>query len=176
VRDLPWRNVDFAGALIRIESGYVEGTRSTPKGKRARSVPLVAPLSQRLAALATRATFAGEQDDVFCTALGGRVSDKRIRAVFYAGLDRAGLSYKRATTDTHGNPQEPVRLHDLRHSFCSWAVNVWPITKVQEFAGHADIKTTRRYVHHQTKAEDAEAGGAYLARVLGPLEPVAGRS
>ena len=166
VRDLPWRNVDFAGALIRVESGYVEGERSTPKGKRARSVPLVAPLGHRLAMLGNRADFLGEQDYVFCTELGGRVSDKRIRAVFYAGLERAGLGYKRAKTDAHGNPQEPIRVHDLRHSFCTWAVNVWPITKVQEFAGHADIKTTRRYVHHQTKAEDAEVAGAYLARVL----------
>jgi integrase len=176
VRNLPWRNVDFAGAMIRIESGYVEGARSTPKGKRARSVPLVSPLSQRLAALASRVNFSGEQDYVFCTGLGGRVSDKRIRTVFSAGLERAGLGNKRAKTDAHGNPQEPIRLHDLRHSFCSWAVNVWPITKVQEFAGHADIKTTRRYIHHQTNAEDAEAGGAYLARVLGAIEPVAGRS
>jgi hypothetical protein len=28
-------------------------------------------------------------------------------------------------------------------------------------------------LHHQTKAEDAELGGAYLARVLGPAEAVA---
>jgi integrase len=177
VRDLPWRNVDFAGALIRIESGFVEGERSTPKGGRARSVPLVSPLDQRLAAVGSRENFAGAHDYVFCTELGGRVSDTQTRAVFYAALERAGLGHKRAKADVHGNPQEPIRVHDLRHSFCTWAVNVWPITKVQEFAGHADIKTTRRYVHHQTKAEDAELGGAYLARVLGvpaegaPTEP-----
>jgi integrase len=172
VRDLPWRNVDFARALIRVDSGYVDGERSTPKGKRARSVALVPVLSRRLATLSTRTDFAGEKDYVFCTALGGRVSDKRIRAVFYAGLERAGLGNKRAKTDPHGNPQEPIRVHDLRHSFCTWAVNVWPVTKVQEFAGHADIKTTIRYVHHQTKAEDAELGGAYLARVLVSAEHV----
>jgi integrase len=176
VRDLSWRNVDFPRALIRVESGYVDGERSTPKGKRARSVALVPVLGRRLATLSTRTDFAGEEDYVFCTALGGRVSDKRIRAVFYAALERAGLGSKRANTDAHGNPQEPIRVHDLRHSFCTWAVNVWPVTKVQEFAGHADIKTTVRYVHHQTKAEDAELGGAYLARVLGGTEPVDARS
>jgi integrase len=63
--------------------------------------------------------------------------------------------------------------HDLRHSYCTWAVNVWPVTKVKEFAGHADVTTTMRYVHHQTKADDAELGGAYLARALGAGEPVA---
>jgi integrase len=180
VRDLPWRNVDFERSLIRVESSYVEGQRSTPKGKRTRSAPLVPILQQRLAALSTRPDFTAGADYVFCTGLGGRVYDKRIRAVFYAALERAGLGHKRAKRDQHGNPQEPIRVHDLRHSFCTWAVNVWPVTKVQDFAGHADITTTRRYVHHQTKEEDAELGGAYLARVLGPADPasdpaVAGR-
>jgi hypothetical protein len=45
---------------------------------------------------------------------------------------------------------------------------VWPVTKVQLYAGHRDIQTTMRYVHHQTKAEDADIGGAYLDRVLTP--------
>ena len=57
LRDLPWRNVDFDGSMSRIESGLLEGTRSTPKGKRARSTPLVPILAQRLAALATRERF-----------------------------------------------------------------------------------------------------------------------
>ena len=61
-----------------------------------------------------------------------------------------------------------MRLHDLRHSWCTWAVNVWPVTKVQLYAGHRDIQTTMRYVHHQTNAEDADLGGAYLDRVLTP--------
>jgi integrase len=166
VRDLQWRCVDFARALIRIESGFVEGARSTPKGKRARSTPLVPLLSQRLAVLGTRPDFVAESDYVFCTELGGRVTDKRIRAVFYAALVRAGLGHKREKTDSHGNAQEPIRPHDLRHSYCTWAVNVWPVTKVKQFAGHADVKTTMRYVHHQTKADDAELGGSYLKKAL----------
>jgi integrase len=166
VRDLQWRCVDFARALIRIESGFVLGERSTPKGKRARSTPLVPLLSQRLAALGMRPDFAAESDYVFCTDLGGRVMDKPIRAVFYAALVRAGLGHRRDKTDSHGNAQEPIRAHDLRHSYCTWAVNVWPVTKVKEFAGHADVKTTMRYVHHQTKADDAELGGSYLEKAL----------
>jgi len=158
LRDLPWRNVDFARSMIRVESGYTDGARSTPKGKRARSVPMVAPLAQRLAALSTRESFTGENDYVFATPLGGRMIDKRARAVFYAALDRAALSHKRETIDQHGNDQEPIRVHDLRHSFCTWAVNAWNVTKVKEYAGHVDLKTTMRYVHHQTKAEDADVG------------------
>ena len=125
LRDLPWRNVDFDGAMIRIESGFSEGRRSTPKGKRARSTPLVPILSQRLAALATRERFTGDADYVFSTELGERVGEKRIRRVFYAALGRAGLGHRRDDVDPRGNPQLPIRLHDLRHSWCTWAVNVW---------------------------------------------------
>jgi hypothetical protein len=45
-------------------------------------------------------------------------------------------------------------------------VNVWPLTKVQAYAGHRDVKTTQRYVHLQTKAHDADLGGAYLEAAL----------
>jgi integrase len=45
-------------------------------------------------------------------------------------------------------------------------VNVWDITNVQDYAGHTDVKTTRRYVHHVAKAEDAELAGAYLESAL----------
>jgi integrase len=74
---------------------------------------------------------------------------------------RGGLSDRRDETDQHGNAQAPMRVHDLRHSWCTWAVNVWPVTKVQLHAGHRDIQTTMRHVHHQTKAEGADLGGAY---------------
>jgi integrase len=166
--DLPWRNLDFARSMIRVESGFTHGARSTPKGKRARSTPMVAILARRLAALADRQRFTDEGDYVFCNALGNRLADTSVRRVFYAGLVRAGLGHRRDTVDAHGNPQQPIRVHDLRHSWCTWAVNVWPLTKVQAYAGHRDIKTTQRYVHHQTKAEDADLGGAYLDAVLAP--------
>jgi integrase len=170
--DLPWRNVDFDRSLIRVESGFTHGNRSTPKGKRARSTPMVPVLAQRLAELSTRHDFTGESDYAFANPAGDRVRDANARRVFYAALDAAGLGHKRADVDAHDNPQTPIRIHDLRHSWCTWAVNVWPVTKVQSYAGHRDIQTTMRYVHHQTKAEDADLGGAYLDRVLSPAPVV----
>jgi integrase len=167
LRDLPWRNVDFDGAMIRVESGYTRGARSTPKGKRARSTPMVSILSRRIAALATRDRFTGDADYVFSNNLGERIGDARIRKVFYAALVRAGLRHRRDEIDARGNPQVPIRVHDLRHSWCTWAVNVWPLTKVQAYAGHRDVKTTQRCVHHQTKAQDADLGGTYLEAALG---------
>ena len=171
--DLPWQCVDFDRSLIRVESGYTHGSRSTPKGKKARSTPMVPVLAQRLAELSTRRDFVGESDYVFANPVGQRVRDANVRAVFYAALDRAGFAHRRAERDQHGSPQAPIRLHDLRHSWCTWAVNVWPVTKVQHYAGHRDIQTTMRYVHHQTKAEDADLGGAYLDRVLTPTAAAA---
>jgi integrase len=174
-RDLPWRNVEFGLAVLRWESGFTHGERSTPKGKRARSTPLVRPLTQRLARLSTRARFTGPDDYVFCNEIGERLSDDKLRAVFYAALVRAGFGQRRERADAQGNPQTPMRVHDLRHGFCTWAVNAWEITKVKEYAGHRDIKTTMRYVHHKTKAADADAGGSYLDGVLGSMtaEPTA---
>jgi integrase len=168
LRDLPWRNVDFAASMIRVESAHSHGARSTPKGKRARSTPMVPILAGRLSALAGRTRFSAESDYVFASDLGTRVGEAKIRKVFYSALTRAGYAHRRSTHDPQGNPQAPIRVHDLRHSWCTWAVNVWPLTKVQAYAGHRDVKTTQRYVHHQTKAEDAALGAAYLARVLGP--------
>ena len=104
---------------------------------------------------------------MFANELGERLGDAAIRKVFYAALVRAGLGHRRDEWDQRGNPQTPIRVHDLRHSFCTWAVNVWEITKVQAYAGHRDIKTTQRYVHHKTKAQDADLGGAYLDAALG---------
>lgn len=162
-RDLPWRSVDFKRRMIRVESGFTHGARSTPKGNRARSIPLASILAERLRAVRDgREHYRGPDDYVFGIA-GDRVSDARVRRVFYAALTRAGLGHKREEQDRHGNPQEPIRVHDLRHSYCTWAVNVWPVTKVKEFAGHRDIKTTMRYVHHQAKTEDADAADAFLS-------------
>jgi integrase len=170
--DIQWHCIDFDNELIRVESNFVQGARTTPKGKRTRSAPLVPVLSRRLAELSTTSSFTGDSDYVFASLTGERASDRRLRAVFYAALTRSGLGHKRDVVDRRGNPQEPITPHDLRHSYCTWAVNVWPVTRVQEFAGHSDIQTTMRYVHHQTKADDAKLGGAYLDRTLGAGEPV----
>ena len=117
--------------------------------------------------LARRDRFTRDSDYVFASELGERLGEAAIRKVFDAALVRAGLGDRRGEFDARGNPQTPIRVHDLRHSFCTWAVNVWDITKVQAYAGHRDIKTTQRYVHHKTKATDADLGGAYLDAALG---------
>jgi integrase len=45
---------------------------------------------------------------------------------------------------------------DLRHVFGSHAINKASILQVQNWMGHADVKTTMRYLHHKSHASDAD--------------------
>jgi glycine cleavage system protein P-like pyridoxal-binding family len=49
-----------------------------------------------------------------------------------------------------------------------------PLTKVQAYAGHRDVKTRQRYVHHQTKAQDAGIAPASIHRNSPASAAVAG--
>jgi integrase-like protein len=49
-----------------------------------------------------------------------------------------------------------LRFHDLRHTFGSLAINRASIVQVQAWMGHADAKTTMRYLHHKSQEDEAE--------------------
>jgi hypothetical protein len=49
-----------------------------------------------------------------------------------------------------------VRLHDLRHGFGTVAVQVFPVTDVQAWLGHADLATTSLYLHYAPKTDAAD--------------------
>jgi integrase len=49
----------------------------------------------------------------------------------------------------------PLRFHDLRHTFCSLAINAGSLTEVQHWAGHSDSRTTQRYLHYKARADEA---------------------
>jgi integrase len=48
-----------------------------------------------------------------------------------------------------------MRFHDLRHGFASIAVSHLSILEVKEAMGHTDVKTTLRYPHHKSRADEA---------------------
>lgn len=64
--------------------------------------------------------------------------------------------------------QKHIGLYTLRHSFCSHMLNIHncPVQDVQVLMGHADIKTTMRYLHDQDPAPYVQAHGAALARQI----------
>jgi integrase len=51
---------------------------------------------------------------------------------------------------------EPLRFHDLRHTFGSLAINKGSLVQVQHWLGHADIETTARYLHHKRRRDEAQ--------------------
>ncbi len=62
-----------------------------------------------------------------------------------------------------------LRFHDLRHSFGTMAVRQFPITDVQTWMGHADIATTRKYIHYAPQPEAAARLGALVSEQLGQI-------
>ncbi len=74
----------------------------------------------------------------------------KVRSVDASALRRR---YTRAQTKAR---LRGIRFHDLRHTFGSLAINRVSLVDVQAWMGHADIKTTMRYLHHKSRAADAE--------------------
>jgi integrase len=102
---------------------------------------MVERLAAALEELKSRGHHTGGRDHVFVSRLGTELDGSALRRRYLAARDAAGL--------------RPLRFHDLRHTFASVAINVASITQVQAWMGHADVKTTMRYLHHKSRADDA---------------------
>ncbi len=155
---LRWRDIDFAGQRVHVRRSWshVAGAEKAPKSGKVRSVPLVPELIGPLDRLSRREHFTGEDDLVFCSALGEHLDHWTLRRRFDATLKRAGL--------------RRVRFHDLRHCFGSTAVRALPLSDVQAMMGHAHITTTMRYVHHRPGADDAaRLSSAFRGEAVSPL-------
>ena len=160
LRELRWRDVDFARQTVFVRGSFTHGQQGPPKSGKVRSVPLIDQAAVALDALSRRGDFVAPDDLVFCDPLGEHLSDDRLRERFYAALERAGLGDKRKSGD-------PMTFHDLRHTFGTLAVEVWPLHDVQGYMGHADIQTTMIYVHHQPKAAAAGQLSQLVAAATG---------
>jgi integrase len=149
LRALRWRDVDFSRRLIHIRWSISRHTLDRPKSSCVRSVPMADQVAAALDGLSRRGRFVGDDDFVFCTPLGEPRSDYFIRGAFYEALDRAGLGHMRSK-------ENPIRFHDLRHTFGTLAVQAAPISDVQAWMGHAQIQTTMIYVHYVPQHDAAE--------------------
>jgi len=98
---LHWRDVDFAGATIRVRASYSAGQLTSPKSGRVRAVPMAPDVASAIAALGRREAFTGDDDLVFAGEAGGYLDGSALRRRYKAALDRAGL--------------RSLRFHDLRH-------------------------------------------------------------
>lgn len=155
---LRWRDLDFAAQRVHVRRSWSHIARAekAPKSGKVRSVPLVPELVGPLDRLSRRQRFTGEDDLVFCTALGEHLDHWTLRRRYAAALERAGL--------------RRIRFHDLRHYFGSTAVRAFPLSDVQAMLGHAHVTTTMRYVHHRPGAEDAaKLSTAFRGEAVSPL-------
>src|SRR3954447_542546 len=142
VMALRWRDVDFPKRAIRVEGSVSYGEITTTKGGRGRVVPMVDDLAQVLARLGQRGFLTGREDPVFPGELGGYMDGSALRRRFVEARKRAGL--------------RPLRFHDLRHTFGSLAITRATIVRVRAWMGHADSRTTMRYLHHKSQVNEAE--------------------
>ncbi len=141
---LRWRDIDFAGQKIIIRralSGETE-VRST-KSRRAREVPLPDQAAAALQRLRRRCEFTGPDDYVFANRFGRRLDPSALRRRYERARDAAGL--------------DPLRFHDLRHTYGSLLVaGGIDLPSVKAAMGHARISTTERYLHARPASELAD--------------------
>jgi integrase len=136
------RDVDFVKRTIRVEGSYAGGELTTPKSGKPRSVPMVGEVERTLAELLTERGNPGPDDLIFPGKDGGYLDASALRRRYVTAQEKAGL--------------RKLRFHDLRHVFGSTAINRASIIQVQAWLGHADVKTTMRYLHHKSHQDEAQ--------------------
>jgi integrase len=144
--------VDFATATLHVRRNKpVGGSERAPKSGQVRSVPLTDDAARELDRLSRREHFTGPGDYVFCSETGDGLREDALRGGLYTALEAAGINRK--AFPARGG----FTFHDLRHTYGTLAVQVYPLVDVQAYMGHADIQTTMMYAHHVPKHNAADA-------------------
>jgi integrase len=139
---LTWREVDFPRRLIRVNRSFTQHRVDTPKSSSERAVPMADPVAEALARLSQRERFASEDGLVFPNEVGIHQNPKRLRGRYKAAQSAAGL--------------RELSFHDLRHTFGSLAIGRADPVRVQHWMGHADLRTTMRYLHYRQRDDEAD--------------------
>lgn len=155
---LRWGDVDFAGHKLTVRrslSGSVES--DSTKSRRAREVPLPDQAAGALDRLSKRSEFTGPNEYVFANRYGRRLDPTALRRRFERARDAAGL--------------EPLRFHDLRHTYGSLLVaGGIDLQSVKAAMGHSRITTTERYLHARPATEQAARFTAALGTAVSDRE------
>ena len=121
VLGLKWDSVDFRRGLIQIAA------QDTKSGK-ARAIPMSAPVFDALMALKAGAG----SEHVFINPKTGRRL-KNFRGSFATACRGIGIK---------------CRIHDLRHTFASWAVETGcDLVTLKDILGHSSLAMVLRYAH-----------------------------
>jgi integrase len=146
--ELRWRDVSFPSESIHVQRNYAAGLGvTTPKGRKGRSVPMSAQVSQVLATLGQREYKVRPGDLVFCREDGEHLDPTTVRQRYYDARDAAAK---------HDEDMPSLRFHDLRHTFGSLAAaSGMDLVWIKQVMGHASITTTQRYLHARRSTDDA---------------------
>lgn len=139
IRALRWGDVDLRRKRLRIEHALWRQDEGTTKGGRSRIVPMTPEL------VAAMKDVRSVGDRVLYSDDGTELSNRTIRNWLRQAQRRAGLPL---TGTAKLEKDRGGAIHMLRHTFCSHlAAAGVPAKAIQELAGHADLKTTLRYMH-----------------------------
>lgn len=141
MRALRWGDINWSRGTVTVRRSYSWGEESTPKSGKVRSIVMPDQAAAALDQLSRRGDFTEPDDLVFISPTGSYIEESALRRRFYTALDDAGL------------PR--IRLHDLRHTFGTLAIQALPPSEVQSIMGHASIQTTDIYIHHTPRVESA---------------------
>lgn len=156
---LRWRDVDWSAQRIRVRNAYTRGEHSS-RGKSdlstRRSVPMADRLLAELDGWSRRSLYTSETSLVFAHPQTGRPLDRtKVTRRFKEACVEAGVT--------------EITFHELRHTFATrMAAQGVPLRKLQEWLGHADIKTTQIYTHYAPdEHEVAMVNEGFGAEILG---------
>lgn len=149
---LRWRDVDWSQRVLVIERALSATEERSTKGRQVRYVPLADQPLAALDRLSRRTHFTGADDYVFGNEAGERLDPSALRKRWLKARDTAGAP--------------PLRFHDLRHTAGTLLTRVLDPVSVQAILGHADLKTTQRYLH----ARKASELGSVATKAFAPAE------
>ncbi|MCL6633240.1 MAG: tyrosine-type recombinase/integrase [Alicyclobacillus herbarius] len=126
--NLEWRDISFRDGTLTVRSG---------KGNKDRVIPLPPELITDLRMFKdAQSGPITEHTPVFRSVTGKKLGPRPVNTMFEKYVKFAGLEGKNYT------------LHKIRHSFATFLLqqNV-SLVEIQELLGHADISSTRVYLH-----------------------------
>lgn len=142
-----WADVDLQTGTVRI----FQGKTWRPK---------ILPLRPALRALFESMPKGFPASPVFQRPSGGEWERDKVYDAFVLARRLAGL-------------REELVIHSLRHTAGSWmAIAGTPLKEIQEMLGHADARTTQKYLHLRPTHLSAAADVIERASGLVPFAPV----
>jgi integrase len=144
---LRWKHVDMRAQRIRVRNAWVRYEHSG-EGKSdlstRRSVPMTNRLAGELTRWRLRTVFSDDEDLVFAhPELGVPLDRTKVTRRFQRACQAADV--------------RKIRFQDLRHTFATTlAAAGVPLRTIQEYLGHADLKTTQIYAHYAPSTREVE--------------------